>query len=359
MAIPNFRKKPGPDPAGVRNRARGALWGLAVGDALGVRLSGKRVQAPGFPQLCDGPERDMRGGGASQLAIGQVTFATQMAICLADSLKTIGSFQPQDVWKRYLAWHKAAVAVEPQALSVFETKEKGGPASLKPAFSLWVQSSKRLKTNGALPRQVPIGVFFCKQGGPRLQASLGDCQLTHWDPTCQIAAVAYSAAIASAVADSDAPKPEAILQTAMTASTVAGSTLARSHPELLPDLPLAAQQLKKDFEVIQSDDPHIYGPEEHIYPGPSSVRAAFRLAFWELLHAKSFEAGVLDVANRGGDSNSLGTIAGALLGAVHGESAIPERWRERVAQAKPAVQSGVKGELYHPKRMLELADALS
>jgi ADP-ribosylglycohydrolase len=40
--------------------------------------------------------------------------------------------------------------------------------------------------------------------------------------------------------------------------------------------------------------------------------------------------GVLLAVNHGGDSDTTGSIAGSLLGLVHGEAGIPERWLERL-----------------------------
>jgi ADP-ribosyl-[dinitrogen reductase] hydrolase len=65
------------------------------------------------------------------------------------------------------------------------------------------------------------------------------------------------------------------------------------------------------------------------------VRVSFRLAWWELFHAPSFEAALIDVVNRGGDTDTNAAIAGALLGAVHGSEAVPARWRAAVLSAFP------------------------
>ncbi|MBV5333111.1 ADP-ribosylglycohydrolase family protein, partial [bacterium] len=46
------------------------------------------------------------------------------------------------------------------------------------------------------------------------------------------------------------------------------------------------------------------------------------------LCASDFEAGVVMAVNHDGDSDSTGLIAGHLLGAIHGVSAIPARWLE-------------------------------
>jgi ADP-ribosylglycohydrolase len=67
----------------LRDRYRGALLGLAVGDALGTTLEFKR---PGTFQ----PVTDMVGGGPFGLKPGQWTDDTSMALCLAESLSSVG-----------------------------------------------------------------------------------------------------------------------------------------------------------------------------------------------------------------------------------------------------------------------------
>jgi ADP-ribosylglycohydrolase len=57
---------------------------------------------------------------------------------------------------------------------------------------------------------------------------------------------------------------------------------------------------------------------------------ALAIALYATLCARSFEEGVLLAVNHGGDSDSTGSIAGNLLGLIHGVAAIPARWLERL-----------------------------
>src|SRR5690606_15081424 len=79
------------------DKARGALLGLAVGDALGTAVEFKR---PGTFE----PLTDMVGGGVFNLAPGEWTDDTSMALCLAESLVERKSFDPRDQLTRYLRW---------------------------------------------------------------------------------------------------------------------------------------------------------------------------------------------------------------------------------------------------------------
>ena len=73
----------------LRDRYRGALLGLAAGDALGTTLE---FRAPGAFK----PIADMIGGGPFALQPGQWTDDTAMALCLAESLIEKRSFDPKD-----------------------------------------------------------------------------------------------------------------------------------------------------------------------------------------------------------------------------------------------------------------------
>jgi hypothetical protein len=79
------------------------------------------------------------------------------------------------------------------------------------------------------------------------------------------------------------------------------------------------------------------------------VRVAMRSAFWHAIHSPTFEAGVASVVLRGGDADTVGSITGALLGALHGEKGIPRDWIEGVMTARPTQATKVVGEQYHPR----------
>src|SRR5438046_2302543 len=80
-------------------RFRGALLGLAAGDALGTTLE---FSSPGSFT----PLTDMVGGGPFGLQPGEWTDDTSMALCLAESLTERRAFDPVDQLKRYLRWSR-------------------------------------------------------------------------------------------------------------------------------------------------------------------------------------------------------------------------------------------------------------
>jgi ADP-ribosylglycohydrolase len=83
------------------------------------------------------------------------------------------------------------------------------------------------------------------------------------------------------------------------------------------------------------------------------VRVAFRLAFWHAEHTRSWRDAVVDVASRGGDSDTNAAIVGALLGARDGAAAIPAAWVERVLAAPLPGPASWANE-HHPRHLLAL-----
>src|SRR5688500_7486072 len=92
----------------MNERARGAVMGLAVGDALGTTYEFEALEQRPYPELATGPATDVVGGGPFGLAPGAITDDTQMAVCLARSLAEHGRLDVEDVGRRYLAWSQEA-----------------------------------------------------------------------------------------------------------------------------------------------------------------------------------------------------------------------------------------------------------
>jgi ADP-ribosyl-[dinitrogen reductase] hydrolase len=347
------RPSPGPTTDEQRGRARGALWGLAVGDALGTTLEFKTLTAPSFPELCPGPHRDITGKGPFDVRPGQVTDDTQMAVALATSLRGLRLFDAGDVLGRYRAWRPHAFDIGAQTAAVLDAyKPAAGP--FHAALAYWVHKGRQPAGNGSLMRTAPLGVFFWKDREARVKASLEDSALTHVDPRCQLACVALNAAIAQAIAAPGTPDPKKIIGLVAGELTVAAARLGRQLPDHVREVQEAVTALKADLDLAQKPDPLLYGPEIHLHHHQGFVRVAFRLAFWELLHAPSFEAALVDVVNRGGDADTNGAITGALLGAFHSEAGIPSCWRAAVQEAVPR-QPALR-EAYHPVQLLPLVE---
>lgn len=308
-----------------RDRARGCLLGLAVGDALGATLEFSEPPEQGFATLLPGPHVDITGGGPHELAPYETTDDTAMAARLAASLLANPLFDAEDVAARYAAWAVDAPDVGIQTEAVLRRTRAGVPVS-QAAADYWRERECQPAGNGALMRTAPIGVAFAQRSTTELaRAAAHEAAITHWDPRCQLASVAFDAAIAAALTGGAAIDPRDLRQAALD-SLPCGLEQAGMRGIDSATVTAARDAIANDLAASASDDPGLYSPDLHLHEHQGFVRVAFRLAFWELFHAPSFEAALIDVVNRGGDADTNGAITGSLLGAFCGEGAIPRRW---------------------------------
>ncbi|QSQ28049.1 ADP-ribosylglycohydrolase family protein [Pyxidicoccus parkwayensis] len=351
---PNRRNAPkGPDPL-LAQRRRGALLGLAVGNALAVPTAHRPLMAVPFPNRAEGPYLKLMGGGPHELRKGQVTEEVQLACCLGHSLRDLRRYDAADALRRYRAWQPHAFDVSESMKDVLEECQNGLP--LGAGRRSWLKAFRRPALPGSLARTAPLGVYLAGDTAARTQASLEDSALTDFDPRCQLACAAFNAAIARAVTSGAELKAEDLLVAAESGLLVAGAALGRSTPDYVQEVTQASAFLREDLTMARQEDPWLYGPELHLHRATHAVRVAFRLAFWELLHAPSAEAALLDVVHRGGDTEAHAAITGALVGAFHGEEALPAEWRKGVLEALATVK-GPLWDVYHPRHLLALAAA--
>lgn len=332
------------------SRARGALLGLAVGDALGTTYEFESIAQPPYPTLATGPATDVVGGGPFGLVAGQVTDDTQMAICLARSLADRGGLDVADVAGRYVAWSDHAFDIGVQTRQAIDLLEAGEPAT-SAGLTVWRERARRAAGNGSLMRTTPIAIAYARRDRNALiDAALADSSITHADPRCALACAAFDAAIAAAVTGTG----QALVDVATDALAIAAARLRAAWRDdvELELLDRAARELAADLAAATADDPDLYG-DLHVHRTAGFVRVAFRLAFWHAVHTPSWRDALVDVASRGGDADTNAAIAGALLGARDGVEAIPAAWIERVLGAtQPG--PGDWADAHHPRHLLRL-----
>lgn len=342
-------------PGVDRVHGLGALFGLAVGDALGTTLEFERRPAIPFSPPLDGPHREVRGGGPFRVAPGQVTDDTQMATALTVSLMESGGFRADKVGASYLAWSGPAFDIGNQTRDALGRIGRG-VAALDAGRETWLVGGKKAAGNGSLMRTTPIAIFYQDDPARCREVAMQDSAITHFDPRCQLACAAFDATIAAAVARREGetrPDARALVEVARAALGDARDAFNAAHSEFASDGHDAYAGLEADLDRALQPDPDLYGSNVNLATMAGFVRVAFRLAFWQLVHADSYEAGLVDTVNRGADADTNGAIVGALLGAYHGLDAIPARWREAVVGALSGA-TGPWATTYHPRRMFAL-----
>jgi len=284
-----------PQPGTPLSRAEGCLLGQLAGDSLGglVEFMSEKAIRVSYP----GGVRLLADGGTWELLAGQPTDDSEMALLLARALVRDRRFTREAALGAYRYWH----STEP-----FDCGMTIGSA-------LCGHPNPASQSNGALMRISPLGIFAASHGLESAASwAAADAGLTHTNPVCIDANRLYTMALASAVADG-CGAPEALYSRVL--------------------------EWARDLRVCE---PVLHCLEEAWVRTPTDyviqqgwVLIALQNAFWQLLHAPSFEEGVVDTVMRGGDTDTNAAICGALLGAVHGEAAIPGQWRAAVLSCRP------------------------
>ncbi|MCU0699786.1 MAG: ADP-ribosylglycohydrolase family protein [Myxococcaceae bacterium] len=338
-------------------RSRGSLLGLAVGEALGIPNEFKNLSAPDFPQVAEYPVMEPMGGGRFELKRGQTTWGTHLAVALSTVLRTRRRYELKQAAKAYQQWVPSAFDV-PECFKPTAAQLEDGRPPEAIGLRVWLEGGQLARDNFALARTGVLGVFFQhpKHRQERLRATIDDTALTNFAPVCQIASATLNGVIAAAIM-SPKPRlePDDIVKVAEAELSLAASMLGRELPDWVVKVKDAADELREDLKAARDPDPLLYGPDLSLFRNATWVRLTFRLAFWELFHAPSFEVGVRDAANRGGDADTNAAVTGALLGAVFGEKAIPAEWAERVLEVLGPVSESTLWTVYHPRFLLNLA----
>ncbi|PSD29801.1 ADP-ribosylglycohydrolase, partial [Stenotrophomonas maltophilia] len=141
---------------------RGALLGLACGDAVGTTLEFK-------PRGSFIPITDMVGGGPFQLQPGQWTDDTSMAMCLAESLVRCDTLDVHDQMNRYANWYQHGYwSATGECFDIGMATRAAIDRFLQDGQPLAGSDDPRSAGNGSIMRLAPVALRYA--GTPDLQA---------------------------------------------------------------------------------------------------------------------------------------------------------------------------------------------
>lgn len=278
-----------------RDRYRGALLGLAVGDALGTTL--EFTQPGSFTPLTD-----MVGGGPFDLPPGAWTDDTSMALCLAESLVYCRGFDPTDQMRRYVSWwQNGHLSSTGHCFDIGNATRAALSRFLKTSDPFSGSSDPHTAGNGSLMRLAPVALAYAHE------PELGSDYAARSSRTTHAAEAAVDACRYFA---------------ALLIGTLGG--LEKAHllaADFWRDGPLHAEIAA----VASGSFKHREPPE---IQGSGYVVRSLEAALWAFYSTDDFAAGALRAVNLGDDADTTGAVYGQLAGAHYGVQGIPERWRE-------------------------------
>lgn len=306
------------DTGAERERVRGTMLGIAVGDALGVPLEG-RPWNPTAPLM-----REM-GDKTGFFPAGGWTDDTQQSILLARSLVERGKFDGDDFAARLVTWARSGAATMGQHTRTAVTLLARG-MSWKEAGKTVQRHNPQAASNGSLMRSAPAALYCYPDQEVVSRAAWGQSLVTHAGFLCIGSCVFFNRTLSHLVQGMH--KWDAVAEAATHVRDVYSKAL--------------------DAAIVRA-----WEPANTTLP-TGYVLDTLTVAVWSLLHTESFEDAVVAAVNRGADADTVGAVTGALAGGCYGVAAIPERWLAVINGPDPADRRKNVPNAH----LLELADGL-
>lgn len=288
------------------DRACGVLVASAVGDALGAGYEFGSAAYSGWPAMI--------GGGLGGFAPGEWTDDTAQALAIAEVAATGGDLHSEGaldaIAQRFADWYAAGPAdVGIQTSAVLSAVGRAPSAATMRAAAAAVHArSGRTAGNGSLMRTAPVALAHLDDPAALVVAAMKVSALTHHDPLAGQGAALWCLMIRHAVLTGALPAADDVLP----------------H---LPDADHWAGLLREAEECEPSD-----------FTANGWVVGALQAAWSAITHTpvrepmacRHLQESLAAAIAVGHDTDTVAAIAGALLGARWGVSAVPQEWLARL-----------------------------
>ncbi|WP_078659362.1 ADP-ribosylglycohydrolase family protein [Streptomyces rimosus] len=329
-------------PAGcttaLRERARGAMLGLAVGDALGapaenmkpsqIRQRWGRIE--GF--VTDDP-----------VGTDDTEYAVFSGLLLAEHGSSLTVAHVEAAWHRWIA------DLDEGPFRGAGFSERGTLENLRRGLAAPISAQHRHAwSDGLAMRAAPFGVYAAGRPAEAARLVAVDGTVSH-DGEGIYGGRAVAAGVATAMV---AGSTDAVIDAALsvipedswTARSLRRAVAAAQRSRLIPhSTRLGTERAVRSAVVIGG------------YPWTDLAPEAVGLAFGAFAASRGdFTGSVLTAVNMGRDADTTAAVAGALAGALGGIDAIPNHWAEAIGPVRGSCLPSMAG--YH---VLDLAELLT
>jgi ADP-ribosyl-[dinitrogen reductase] hydrolase len=294
------------------DRFRGAMLGLAVGNALGLPVEGESAHAI---------RRHFPGGitevGTEEHDRPWDDDLAQAAI-LAEVLLQSEELDPEAFAARLVVWAREnGRGIGGLTRSAIDELAKGRTWH-EAARVAWERNAMSNAGNGAVMRCPPVALRHIRSGADLIRTARTSALVTHYDARCEWSTVVTAVALATCLS----AEPVAVGDLAIAIEAIRGEGWPADSMEQVAEAIRSVEGATLD--ALKLDDPVDMG----------YTLKAMQVALWCTAQAGGFEQIVVGVVNEGGDTDTNGALAGAVMGARYGASSIPPRWLANVADTK-------------------------
>ena len=333
------------------NKFQSGLYGLLIGDALGVPYEfHSAAEIPSYSDIEMNPpsgfERAHRG-----VEPGTWSDDGAQALCLLDSIITCGKFDLKDFSDKLLSWYQEGKwAVDGM---VFDIGIQTGEALMAYKSGMAPEKCGMVrpngKGNGALMRTLPLALWHNGTDKELVIDAHSQCLITHGNICNQVCCALYCLVARSLLNDSDFDQALEnaiqVLRNIYREMPVTvqvglhtplcrpykrikqegnGVIYMRSLPHSVTEQPLAELLQMPEYE--QELEWSVRPDEPWEGSGSGYVVDCLRSAFMIMKHATSYEEAVKQAIMLGDDTDTTACVTGGLAGILFGFENIPSRW---------------------------------
>ena len=298
----------------IADRIVGCLKGIATGDAIGkqTEMLSREDVVRWYPQGIRGFEGTpgaviprYAGNSKRRWRIGETTDDTERTVAVARAIIAAQDVSHETIGREMLRCTKS---VHAGVRSLWEFHQAGDPT----------RTAQSHDGCGAAIRVAPVGIFYASGRLNQLVIGAREASIsTHGGPLAIAAAAATAAAVSAAI---DAASPHQVLELATRAAAQTERQWRGAHT-----FANAIQTLHETLAGL----PALRPAEVAACAFPNHPMTIVPLALGLATIMKSAEDAILLATNIGGDSDSVGSIAGGILGAMYPHT-VNQHWYEVV-----------------------------
>lgn len=277
------------------------IFGQAIGDALGLasEFMTKEEVKYFYPNGIRSYDDIIQDRHRSLWQKGTWTDDTDQMLCILDSIIENKTIDLTDIAKRFVAWKQTSgIGIGRHTLNVLSIGDYV-KNPFKASELIWNISRKQNAANGAIMRTAILGCWNYTDWEQVKANTENVCKLTHFDPRCVGSCVIITYIAHQYLTNQDVQKSDIIC-------------IANEYDSRIIEYVELAYQ--NNIEALKLDEQGKVG----------YTLKTMSAALWAYNYSPDFYSGLRNVIEQGGDADTNGAVAGALLGLKFGLNSIPK-----------------------------------
>lgn len=257
------------------HKLKDAIYGLVVGDALGVPFE--------FKERGTFHCSDMIGNGTHKQPIGTWSDDTSMSLATCDSIKNIKCVDCDDIRKRFEKW------LFNEQYTPFGKVFDCGFTCSEAIYNKKGFDDIKSNGNGSLMRILPLAFI----------PNISDNEIK------SVSAITHAHNIS---------KEACVIYVRIAQGLIKGMKLSKIIPKLVDNESIYKRLIMMD-SILEDE-----------IKSTGYVVDTLEASIWCILHTDNYKDCVLKAVNLGGDTDTIAAVAGGLAGIIYGYEDIPIKW---------------------------------